>query len=46
VAPWLIADVSWRRGFDETLGFIGGGHRFLGWQPMGVIHATADTREP
>ena len=23
------------RGFDETFGFIGGGHRFLGWAPSG-----------
>ncbi len=23
----------WRRGFDETYGFIGGGHAFLGWKP-------------
>jgi arylsulfatase A-like enzyme len=23
----------WNRGFDETFGFIGGGHRFLNWTP-------------
>lgn len=23
------------RGFEETFGFIGGGHRFLGWKPNG-----------
>jgi arylsulfatase A-like enzyme len=23
----------WQRGFQHTFGFIGGGHRFLGWQP-------------
>ena len=27
------AHVPWARGFDETYGFIGGGHRYLGWQP-------------
>jgi arylsulfatase A-like enzyme len=25
--------VPWKRGFDESFGFIGGGHRFIGWQP-------------
>ena len=25
--------VPWARGFDESFGFIGGGHRFTGWQP-------------
>jgi arylsulfatase A-like enzyme len=25
--------VPWARGFDQTYGFIGGGHRFLGWLP-------------
>ena len=29
------AHVPWKRGFDETYGFIGGGHRYLGWQPNG-----------
>jgi arylsulfatase A-like enzyme len=23
----------WKRGFDASFGFIGGGHRFIGWQP-------------
>lgn len=27
------AFVPWARGFDESFGFIGGGHRFTGWQP-------------
>ena len=27
------AFVPWKRGFDESFGFIGGGHRFIGWQP-------------
>ena len=27
------AHVPSARGFSETFGFIGGGHRFLGWQP-------------
>ena len=29
------AHVPWARGFDESFGFIGGGHRFTGWQPNG-----------
>lgn len=29
------AFVPWARGFDESFGFIGGGHRFTGWQPNG-----------
>jgi arylsulfatase A-like enzyme len=27
------AHTPWRRGFDHCFGFIGGGHRFAGWQP-------------
>jgi arylsulfatase A-like enzyme len=27
------AYVPWVRGFDESFGFIGGGHRFTGWHP-------------
>jgi arylsulfatase A-like enzyme len=27
------AFVPWKRGFDESFGFIGGGHRFIGWKP-------------
>ena len=37
VGKWHLgsapAFVPWKRGFDETYGFIGGGHRFIGWQP-------------
>ena len=29
------AFAPWKRGFDESFGFIGGGHRFIGWQPNG-----------
>jgi arylsulfatase A-like enzyme len=29
------AYVPWARGFDESFGFIGGGHRFTGWQTNG-----------
>ncbi len=25
--------VPWKRGFEKTFGFIGGGHQFLGWKP-------------
>ena len=36
------AFAPWARGFDETFGFIGGGHRFTGWQPNAApIHAPA-----
>jgi arylsulfatase A-like enzyme len=27
------AYTPWKRGFDETFGFIGGGHCFTGWKP-------------
>ena len=37
VGKWHLGSspdhVPWRRGFEETFGFIGGGHRYLGWQP-------------
>ncbi len=37
VGKWHLgaspAHTPWKRGFDETFGFIGGGHRFAGWQP-------------
>jgi arylsulfatase A-like enzyme len=37
VGKWHLgaapAFVPWARGFDESFGFIGGGHRFTGWQP-------------
>ena len=29
------AHVPWARGFDESFGFIGGGHRYTGWQTNG-----------
>jgi len=29
------AFVPWARGFDESFGFIGGGHRYTGWQING-----------
>ena len=38
------AHVPWKRGFDETFGFIGGGHRYLGWQPNGRQYTLPLTR--
>lgn len=38
------AHVPWQRGFDETYGFIGGGHRYLGWQPNGRQYTLPLTR--
>ena len=38
------AHAPWQRGFDETYGFIGGGHRFLGWQPNGRQYTLPLTR--
>jgi arylsulfatase A-like enzyme len=39
VGKWHLggspAHAPWARGFDDTFGFIGGGHRFLGWKPDG-----------
>ena len=39
VGKWHLgaspAHVPWARGFDDTFGFIGGGHRFLDWKPDG-----------
>jgi arylsulfatase A-like enzyme len=35
----------WRRGFDETFGFIGGGHRYLNWQPNERQYTLALTRD-
>jgi len=39
VGKWHLgaspAHTPWARGFDDTFGFIGGGHRFLGWKPDG-----------
>ncbi len=45
------AHVPWQRGFDQTFGFIGGGHRYLGWQPnqfqytLPLIREGKDTTE-
>lgn len=36
--------VPWVRGFDECYGFIGGGHRYLGWQPNGRQYTLPLTR--
>jgi arylsulfatase A-like enzyme len=37
VGKWHLgsspAHCPWKRGFDETFGFIGGGHRFHSWEP-------------
>jgi arylsulfatase A-like enzyme len=37
VGKWHLgaapAFAPWKRGFDESYGFIGGGHRFIRWQP-------------
>jgi arylsulfatase A-like enzyme len=37
VGKWHLgswpAHAPWRRGFHETFGFIGGGHRYLNWRP-------------
>jgi arylsulfatase A-like enzyme len=38
------AHVPWKRGFDETYGFIGGGHRFTGWAPNGRQYTLPLTR--
>ena len=39
VGKWHLGSspkhAPWQRGFGETFGFIGGGHRFLGWVPNG-----------
>jgi arylsulfatase A-like enzyme len=35
------AHVPWNRGFDESYGFIGGGHRYLEWQPNGRQYTLA-----
>ncbi|MFO0939999.1 MAG: sulfatase-like hydrolase/transferase [Pirellulales bacterium] len=45
------AHVPWVRGFDESFGFIGGGHRFMDWKPnerqytLPLIRAGKDTTE-
>ncbi len=37
VGKWHLGSspdhVPWKRGFEKTFGFIGGGHQFLGWKP-------------
>ena len=37
VGKWHLgsspAHSPWRRGFDETFGFIGGGHQYIDWTP-------------
>ncbi len=38
------AHTPWARGFTETFGFIGGGHRFLGWKPNERQYTLALTR--
>lgn len=35
----------WQRGFDETFGFIGGGHRYYDWQPNERQYTLALTRD-
>jgi arylsulfatase A-like enzyme len=34
----------WRRGFDETFGFIAGGHNYIGWKPNKDPYNLALTR--
>jgi arylsulfatase A-like enzyme len=38
------AHAPWRRGFDESFGFIGGGHRYIGWTPDGQQYTLPITR--
>jgi arylsulfatase A-like enzyme len=38
------AHTPWRRGFDETFGFIGGGHVFMNWKPNERQYTLALTR--
>ena len=39
VGKWHLgsspAHSPWRRGFDDTFGFIGGGHQYINWSPNG-----------
>lgn len=48
VGKWHLGSSSahcpWKRGFDETFGFIGGGHRFQDWQPDGRQYTLPLTR--
>lgn len=39
------AHVPWSRGFDQCYGFIGGGHRFLGWKPDQYQYTLPLTRD-
>lgn len=48
VGKWHLgsspAHSPWNRGFDESFGFIGGGHRFQDWQPDGRQYTLPLTR--
>jgi arylsulfatase A-like enzyme len=48
VGKWHLgsspAHTPWRRGFDETFGFIGGGHQYIGWTPNGRQYTLPITR--
>lgn len=48
VGKWHLgaspAHTPWKRGFDETYGFIGGGHKFMDWQPNQYQYTLALTR--
>jgi arylsulfatase A-like enzyme len=39
------AHTPWRRGFDETFGFIGGGHQFINWTPNERQYTLPITRD-
>jgi arylsulfatase A-like enzyme len=49
IGKWHLGSSSehspWSRGFDETFGFIGGGHRFWGWKPNGRQYTLPITRQ-
>ena len=49
VGKWHLGSsrehVPWRRGFDETFGFIGGGHQYIGWTPSGRQYNLPITRD-
>lgn len=48
VGKWHLgaspAHTPWARGFDETFGFIGGGHRYRDWKPDGRQYTLPLTR--
>ena len=48
VGKWHLgsspAHTPWKRGFDETFGFIGGGHQFQNWVPNERQYTLALTR--